>query len=66
MFKFSDHIEINNYIFKLVNSQQLLYKPIYILEPIELATLKAYIKTNLANGFVRPFKLLVSIPIFFG
>ena len=32
---------------------------------MELKTLKAYIKTNLANKFIKPSKLLVSAPIFF-
>ena len=40
---------------KLVDGyQQLYYRPIYILEPMELETLKAYIETNLANGFIWP------------
>ena len=32
---------------------------------MELEILKAYIENNLANGFIRPFKSPVGVPIFF-
>ena len=32
---------------------------------MEPETLKAYIKNNLANGFIRLFKFSAGIPIFF-
>ena len=32
---------------------------------MELETLKTYIKTNLANGFIRPSKSPTRAPIFF-
>ena len=32
---------------------------------MELETLKAYIETNLANGFIRPSKLPAGAPILF-
>ena len=48
------HIEINNHAIKLGDGQQLPYGPIYSLGQVELETLKAYIKINLANGFIRP------------
>ena len=51
-----EHNEINDHTIKLVNDQQLSYGPIYSLGPIVLETLKTYIKTNLAYGFIRPFK----------
>ena len=35
------------------------------LGPIELETLKAYIKTNLANGFIKLFKSPANTLIFF-
>ena len=44
------HTGINNHAIKLVDDQQLPYRPIYSLGPMELETLKAYIETNLANG----------------
>ena len=50
------YIEINNHAIELVDNQQPPYRPIYNLGPVELETLKAYIKTNLANGFIRPSK----------
>lgn len=55
----------NNYAIKLENNKQLFYNPIYSLETIELKILKAYIKTNLANGFIWFSKLFANIPILF-
>ena len=63
--KLPEHTEINNHTIELVDGQQPLYGPIYSLEPVELETLKAYIETNLANGFINPSKLLASAPILF-
>ena len=49
-----EHTRINNHAIKLVNGcQQLPYGSIYSLELVELEILKAYIETNLANGFIR-------------
>ena len=59
------HIGINNHAIELVDSQQPPYGPIYSLGPVELKTLKAYIETNLANGFIRPSKSLAGAPILF-
>ena len=56
---------INNYAIKLVDCQQLPYEPIYSLKSVELKTLKAYIETNLANGFIRLSKLPATAPILF-
>ena len=64
-FKLLKHIKINDYAIELVNSQQLPYGPIYSLELVELETLKAYIEINLANGFIRPSKSPVDVPILF-
>ena len=64
-FKLLEHIKINNHAIKQVNNQQPPYGPIYSLGPIELETLKAYIKTNLANGFIRLSKSPVGAPILF-
>ena len=38
---------------------------IYSLRPVELEILKTYIKTNLANNFIRPSKSPTGAPIFF-
>lgn len=64
-FQLLKHTRINNHIIKLVNGQQLFYGLIYNREPIELKILKAYIETNLANGFNKPFKSFASAFIFF-
>lgn len=60
-----EYIGINNQYIKLIDSKQPFYEPIYSLEPMELETLETYIKTNLANDFIRPSKSLVDAPIFF-
>ena len=65
MFKLLKHIGINNHTIKLVNGQQSSYKPIYILAPVELETLKAYIETNLANSFIKLSKSLAGTPFLF-
>ena len=57
--------EMNEHTIKLEEGKQLLFGPIYSLRPVELETLKTYIKTNLANGFIYPFKFPVKAPILF-
>ena len=59
------HTRMNNHTIKLKVSKQLLFGSIYSLEPIELETLKIYLETNLANGFIRLFKSFIRIPILF-
>ncbi len=51
-----EYTGINDHAIKLVDDRQPLYAPIYSLGPIELKTLKAYIKNNLASSFIRPSK----------
>ena len=63
--KLPKHTEINNHAIKLANCQHPLYELIYSLKAIELKSFKAYIKTNLANGFIKPFKSPTSAFIFF-
>ena len=53
----------SNHTIKLVDDQQPLYSLIYSLGPIKLEILKAYIKNNLINGFIRPFKSPTGAPI---
>ena len=60
-----EHTGINNHAIELVDGQQPPYGPIYSLAPVELETLKAYIETNLANGFIKPSKSPASTPILF-
>ena len=59
------HIGINNHSMDLINDKQPPYSPIYSLGPVELETLKTYIETNLANGFIRPSKLPAGALILF-
>ena len=64
-FKLLKHTEINDHAIKLVKDQKPPYGLIYSLGPVELETLKAYIETNLANGFIRPSKSPARAPILF-
>ena len=63
--KLLKHMRINDHAIKLVDDQQPLYGLIYSLGSIELETLKAYIKNNLTNSFIRLSKSLVGAPILF-
>ena len=56
---------INEHAIKLEEGKQPPFGPIYSLGPVELEMLKTYIKTNLANGFIRPSKSPVGAPILF-
>ena len=56
---------INEYAIELEEGKQPPFGPIYSLGPVELETLKTYIETNLANGFIRPSKSLAGAPILF-
>ena len=56
---------INEHAIELQDGKQPPYGPIYSLGPVELKTLKTYIKTNLANGFIQPLKFLDGTPILF-
>ena len=58
-------IGVNEYAIKLEKGKQPPYGPIYSLELFELKTVKTYIETNWANGFVWASKLLVSASILF-
>ena len=61
----SKHTGINDHAIKLIDGQKPPYRSIYSLGPVELETLKAYIETNLANGFIRPFKVPAGTLILF-
>ena len=56
---------INEHAIKLEDGKQPPFDPIYSLGPVELETLKTYIKTNLANSFIRPSKSPAGAPILF-
>ena len=57
--------ELNQHAIELQEGQQPPYGPIYSLGPVELETLKTYIETNLANGFIRPSKSPAGASILF-
>ncbi len=61
----SEHIGINDHAIKFIDNWQPPYSPIHSLGPMELKTLKTYIKNNLANSFIRPSKSPAGAPIFF-
>lgn len=56
---------INNYFTDLIDNKQLFYNPIYSLGSIKLEMLKIYIEINVANSFIKPFKLSAGILILF-
>ena len=65
-FNLLEYTGINNHAIELVDGcQQPSYRPIYNPGPVELKTLKAYIETNLANGFIKPSKSPAGTPILF-
>lgn len=55
----------NKHAIKLKKGKQLLHGLINSLRPVELKTLKTYIKTNLANDFIQVSKSPVGAPILF-
>ena len=56
---------MNEHAIELEEGKQPPFGPIYSLGPVELETLKTYIKTNLANDFIRPSKSPARAPILF-
>ena len=60
-----EHTEINTNSIDLEEDKEPPYGPIYSLKPIELETLKTYIKTNLINDFICFSKSSANAPIFF-
>ena len=56
---------MNDYIIKLEEGKQPLFSLIYSLGLVELETLKTYIKINLTNDFIWPFKSPTQAPILF-
>ena len=56
---------MNKHAIELKKVKQPLFGPIYSLGPVELETLKTYIKNNLTNGFIRLSKSPSRAPIFF-
>ena len=65
MSELPENTGMNEYIIKLEKTKQPTFSPIYSLKFVELETLKTYIKTIIANNFIRPFKSPAGAPIFF-
>ena len=59
------HTGITDHTIKLIKNQQLFYRSIYSLGLIKLEILKAYIKTNLSNMFIKSYELPTDAYIFF-
>ena len=57
--------EMSQHAIELQAGQQPSYRPIHSLGLVELKTLKTYIKTNLANGFIWSSKSPAGAFIFF-
>ena len=60
-----EYTKINDHAIKLEEGKQPLFGLIYSLRLVELETLKTFIKTNLANSFIRPSKSFIGALIFF-
>ena len=60
-----EQIEVNKHNIMLKKGKQPLYRPVESLGLVELKTLKTYIKTNLANGFIQASKLPAGPSILF-
>ena len=52
MMELIENISINKHVIKLQKNKQLPYRSIYNLGPVELETLKSYIKTHLKTEFI--------------
>ena len=63
--KFPENTGMNEHAIKLKKSKQPPFGPLDSLGPVELETLKTYIETNLANGFIWPSKSPAEAPILF-
>ena len=57
--------KFNQYIIKLKKKKQPPCGPIISLGPLELDTLKTYIKTHLKTGFIQFFKSSAGVSILF-
>ncbi len=60
-----ENTRMNEHAIELVEEKQPPYRPIYALSPVELETLKIYIKTHLKTGFIQPSKSPARAPILF-
>ena len=63
--KLQENTGINKHAIKLEIDKQPSYRPIYSLGPVELETLKIYIKTHLRTRFIQPSMSLTDALILF-
>ena len=63
--KLPENTGINKHATKLEENKQSSFGPIYNLGLVELKTLKTFIKTNLAKGFIKPSKSPIRASILF-
>ena len=63
--EFPKYTGMNDYAIKLVEDKQPLFELIYSLGSAVSETLKTYIKTNLADGFICLSKSSIGAPILF-
>ena len=61
----SENTGMNEHAITQEKGKQPPFGLIYSLSPVELETLKTYIETNLANGFIHSFKSPTGAPILF-
>ena len=61
----SERTGVNKHVIKLQKDKQPPYRFVYSLGPIELKIFKTYIKTILANDFIRASKSLTNALILF-
>lgn len=63
--KLPKNTSIKKHAIELVNGKKLLYRPIYILNPVELVILKFYIDTHLKIGSIQLSKSITWALILF-
>ena len=63
--KLPENTGMNEHAIELEEGKQPLFGPIYSLELVKIEILKTYIKTNLANGFIRLSKFPTEALILF-
>lgn len=63
--KLSNRSDISKHTINLEPSNQPIYKQIYSLGPVELKTLKTYIKTKMTNRFIKLYKFVIGALTFF-
>ena len=61
----SEQIRVNDHAIRLEKGKQPSYGPIYNLGSIKLKTFKTYIKTNLANSFIKTLQSPIRALILF-